>query len=374
MAKVLQKIVLTGGPCGGKTTAMAEIEQSLSEKGFRVFIIAESATELINGNLKPFGEDKVDNFIFQIANFKNQLSKEQIYEEAIAALPDNEKCVLLCDRGIMDNKAYVSSEEFKELEQLLGLSRIESLDRYDKVIHMVTAANGAEEYYTLENNEARSEGVELAKELDARIADAWNGHADITFADNSTDFKTKVNKVVAVIENSVGVKPERIQHKYIVEPNEMVDIFSDIDVVEIDLEQYYLKPNDRNYYKEYRLRKRSINGKNSYYLTIQHKKEDGLSVIATHKIISKKEFYDMLDSGEVISSVHKKRYCFNDNHQYYRLDFFTDHDLMMLEVDAVPAETINIPKGLNVVQEVTGDLNYNNFNLGKHKVAERKII
>jgi hypothetical protein len=41
-----------------------------------------------------------------------------------------------------------------------------SYKRYKGVLHLVTAADGAEKYYTLENNQARVEGVELAKVRD----------------------------------------------------------------------------------------------------------------------------------------------------------------------------------------------------------------
>ena len=43
---------------------------------------------------------------------------------------------------------------------ILGFENL--VRRYDLVLHLVTAANGAEKYYTLENNAARSESVELA--------------------------------------------------------------------------------------------------------------------------------------------------------------------------------------------------------------------
>lgn len=39
--------------------------------------------------------------------------------------------------------------------------------RYDGIFHLVTAAVGAEEYYSLRNNDARSEPVELAREVSA---------------------------------------------------------------------------------------------------------------------------------------------------------------------------------------------------------------
>lgn len=37
--------------------------------------------------------------------------------------------------------------------------------RYDGIFHLVTAAAGAEEHYSLDNNEARSEPVQLAREV-----------------------------------------------------------------------------------------------------------------------------------------------------------------------------------------------------------------
>lgn len=55
MGKIVGKIVLTGGPCAGKTSALTKVEEELTEKGYKVFIVSESATELIRGGIKPFG-------------------------------------------------------------------------------------------------------------------------------------------------------------------------------------------------------------------------------------------------------------------------------------------------------------------------------
>lgn len=48
--------------------------------------------------------------------------------------------------------------------------------RYDAIIHLVTAADGAEKYYTLDNCVARSETPELARLLDLNTQKAWLGH------------------------------------------------------------------------------------------------------------------------------------------------------------------------------------------------------
>jgi len=78
------------------------------------------------------------------------------------------RTILLCDRGLMDGKAYMSDELWKKMIKASGLNEDEIRDRYfifsfnlryDAVIHMVTAADGAEKYYCLSNNEARHEPI-----------------------------------------------------------------------------------------------------------------------------------------------------------------------------------------------------------------------
>lgn len=143
MGENIKKIVLTGGPCAGKTTAIEQIKEVLIKKGYRVFIVPESATELINGELRPFGNDSIDIDLFQKLIMKYQLVKEKIYEEAARSLPNDSKSVIIYDRGLLDNKAYISHYQFQKI-----LNEGDLLERYDMVIHLVTAAIGKEEYYT----------------------------------------------------------------------------------------------------------------------------------------------------------------------------------------------------------------------------------
>jgi hypothetical protein len=49
-----------------------------------------------------------------------------------------------------------------------------------------TAANGAEKFYTGENNEARYESIEEARVLDKKLIDAWTGHPYYFVVDNKT--------------------------------------------------------------------------------------------------------------------------------------------------------------------------------------------
>ena len=62
---MVKKIVLTGGPCAGKTTALAKIEQDLISLGYKVFVVGESATELIKSGVRPFGDKCLNLVEFQ---------------------------------------------------------------------------------------------------------------------------------------------------------------------------------------------------------------------------------------------------------------------------------------------------------------------
>ena len=70
------------------------------------------------------------------------------------------------------NFPVCSKEEWDEIIGSLGYDRIKLRDaRYNQVIHMMTAANGAESFYQLANNSTRTEGLELAIERDKKAAD-----------------------------------------------------------------------------------------------------------------------------------------------------------------------------------------------------------
>ena len=45
----ITRIVITGGPCAGKTTAMSWIQNAFTRKGYQVIFVDETATQLSNG-------------------------------------------------------------------------------------------------------------------------------------------------------------------------------------------------------------------------------------------------------------------------------------------------------------------------------------
>ena len=198
---MIRKIVLTGGPCAGKTTVLSIIEKELKEKGYKVFVVSESATELINGGITPH-KDGLGMFNFQKLILAYQYQKEEIYNRAIIDTKE-EDIIIIYDRGILDNKAYITDIEFSEilgdLSNIIGkkLDELDLLARYDMVIHLESSACSSG--YSLENNKARYESVEEAVLLDKRTVNAWAMHNNLHIVKSADNFIDKVNMVRALI-------------------------------------------------------------------------------------------------------------------------------------------------------------------------------
>ncbi|MDD2203388.1 MAG: AAA family ATPase [Bacilli bacterium] len=377
MNKSLFKIVLTGGPCAGKTTAFSKIEEDLTEKGYQVFVVSESATELIKGGIRPFGNNSFDFLEFQNLILQYQLGKEKIYENAAMSIPNNKKCVILYDRGVMDNKAYLDQQKFIELLNRYQLNELSLLDNYDMVIHLVTAADGKEEYYTLSNNTARSETAEEARMLDKKTINAWAGHNNLKIIDNSTGFEEKLNKVTDAISNLLGHPISiRQQRKYRIDlSNSNLDFLKTNNCSKIKIEQTYLVNMGPYDGYEERLRKRTYQNKNSYYYTIQKHESDGFSKIVTDRKITEAEYFTRMDMCEAKNTIKKIRYSFALNKQYFKLDVFDEEELVILEIEpTIENQTIHIPDDLYVIEEVTNDFKYKNYNLADNKQKQKCLV
>ena len=221
------KIVFTGGPCGGKTTALARVSYFLRERGFEVFTVPEAFT-LISNNGFSLNYFEVDGMglCFQSNLMDLQMALEDSFERVLRAR--GKPSVLLCDRGLMDGSAYMHPDEWDKLLSSKGLEVADIREgRYNAVMHLVTAAEGAERYYTLENNEVRSESPEQAREVDQKSRLAWVGHPKLFVFDNSCDFEGKLRRLVDSIANLVGLpsKLSKASRKYLLKQSPSFDDF-----------------------------------------------------------------------------------------------------------------------------------------------------
>lgn len=192
--KSIIKIAITGGVCSGKTTALPQIYDRYKDK-YNCIIVPESATIVCEKGLDC--RDSGEYVLFQDRVIAQQLESEA---NAILKGEDSEKpTLIILDRGLLDSFAYIG-ETARELFEKRGID-IESLfSRYDGVIHLVTAAKGAEEYYTTANNAARTETAHEARELDDKVLKAWQGCKNHFVIENNGDFKRKLSDMFEAIE------------------------------------------------------------------------------------------------------------------------------------------------------------------------------
>ena len=362
--KEITKIVITGGPCSGKTTAMSWIQNHFANLGYHVIFVPECATELINAGIS--GITCKDLISFQSALMTLQLQKEKIYEKAAKTIKNN-KVLIVCDRGMMDSKAYLSGLEFTTVINSLNKTEVELRDNYDAVFHLVTAAKGAEEFYTKENNTARSESIEEAAEADDRLINAWTGHPHFRVIDNSSNFEDKMKRLLKEISHFIGEpQPYEIERKFLIEFPDISWLEKNKNCKKLEIIQTYLNSNKD---EEVRVRQRGYNG--SYIYTQTTKRNvNATTRVEIEKRLTKDEYIDLLMNADTSKHpIRKTRYCLIYKNQYFEIDiypFWNNKAIVEIELND-EKEEIEFPKQLKLIKEVTNDTNYRNSELAKYK-------
>ena len=354
---IVQKIVITGGPCAGKTTAMSWIANNLPNKGYRVLFVPETATELIGGGLTPWGCGT--NLDYQRCQMELQLTKERLFERGARTMPAD-KVLIVCDRGAMDNKAYMTEAEFSRLCAELHTSEAALRDRYDAVFHLVTAAKGAEEAYTFANNAARYETVEQAVALDARIAAAWSGHGHLRIIDNSTAFEAKLERLLHEILSFLGEPvPLEVERTFLIRYPDVAWLESLEGCRRVEITQTYLLSGPD---EEVRVRQQGADGTYFYYETV-NKPLDGTQRVEVERHLTQKEYMRRLaDADPAKRTLRKTRYRLTYQGQHLEIDLFPFWSHMALcEIELSDEHTpVLLPPQLQLIREVTDDPAYRN--------------
>jgi predicted ATPase len=187
------RVVLTGGPGGGKTTA-ADLYRR--EIGDEVVIVPEAATLLYLGGFSREGENGVRRAT-QRAIYHVQLNLED------AQSAHYQSRVLLCDRGTVDGAVYWPGEP-EEFFDHMGTSLEKELLRYDAVIFFETAAAGG---ISIEGgNPTRVESIEEALQLDHKLKRLWSRHPNFVFVPHDKSFIKKVNTGLVELAKIVAQK------------------------------------------------------------------------------------------------------------------------------------------------------------------------
>ncbi len=367
-------IVLTGGPCSGKTSSMAYLTERLSDYGYMVFIIPETATMITNNGIDRRKMDRPKQVaLYEEAILDMQLALEETYLRAVTQIFPERKKVLLLDRGVMDIKAFMTPEDFSKMLRRKGLKEMTLRDRYHGVVHLVTAADGALEYYTGENNCARLETAEEAALIDARIKDSWLGHPRFKIIDSRTDFQGKVRQAFSAISQILGI-PESMEtpERYLVERV----LYKELPTHQImEIEQVYLRSKDPD--EVVRIKKRSQDFSFLYFLSRIRK--SALS-FEEEELITEQQYFNLAKLAKPgTEPLIKDRICFLWNGQHFELDRYKGrHEgLLLLSVERFRTRGhepgTELPPFITIKQRIDGSPRYSDKNLSsriKRKMAD----
>ena len=381
MERHVKEIVITGGPCSGKSEALKIIPKRLRDMGYGVVILREAAEEIFTS---VFPSDVRDiREVLEKYPEKFYAMEEQIFLEIMAKLKirrnlaeicGDKKTVIFLDRGPMDALAYMPSERFFEFVKRNGYSVSDTRDSSDGVVHLVTTADGAEEFY--EQNDVRIETAEKARTLDKETQRAWVGAPHLWIIDNSTGFDGKMNRLFEAILHILGEpEPLEIERKFLLakRPDLRNSMLRRAEMFLI--EQIYLSDGMSRIRKRSTVRYgrgRSQGDSTCYYMTCKVEISPGVrreeeNIISSYDYAHLKGYKDLHRAV-----VRKHRYCFVYSNQYFELDTFIspewargtwilEHELLNIN------DPINLPPFLDIEKEVTADHAYSNYGIAKRR-------
>jgi len=374
--RIVYKLVLTGGPCSGKTTGSVRLSTFFENLGWKVYRVPETATTLFSGGIRFPDLDEKEADVFQENLLKTMLSIEKTYFDLAATCKKNS--LIICDRGVMDAAAYMSKQSFERVLQENKWNTVDLRDnRYNQVIHLVTAANGAEAFYNIEDNPCRTEGIELARELDQKTMESWVGHPYIDVIDNSTDFDTKLTRMIDCVCRRIGIDVgDRLslssrKSKFLIKSLPPQDIFPSYQDFQV-IHNYLVSANPKI---QSRLRKRGQKDNWVYQYTIRRKDDTSNQTVEVRRLITHRDYVNFLAQRDGNHyTIRKTRRCFLWDNMYFQMDIYQKPStpkcdgLMFLETfTTLAAEELmsRLPPFLQIVKNVTGDPEYSMFNLSK---------
>ncbi|TNV80345.1 hypothetical protein FGO68_gene2527 [Halteria grandinella] len=362
----ITRICLTGGPCAGKTTALATLSVVLQQMGFKVLQVPEAATLLMKGGaFIQTGKMTLSKAVrFQINLMKLQMSLEDNFIQI--AMSSDQPSIILCDRGVMDGSAYTDDNVWQAILDETGWSTMQLRDRrYEAVLHLVSAAQGAEEFYCSQNNEARYEDIEAAKAIDQKLINAWVGHPHFSIIQNNFQtFQMKIDNCLETVLKVIGLpSPSTFIKKFLLiadKANYDVNVPRNVKKEYFNIEETFLQLLGEDQIDNV-IRKIGKNDSFIYYH--ETKVVQNNERIVRKRQITAREYIELLDQKDPEKKVIKKlRQCFIHEQQYFMVDTFLNlkafpFSIMRIETTK-EAQQIKIPPFVKVLREVTDEVVY----------------
>ena len=196
------------------------------------------------------------------------------------------------------------------------------------------------------------------------------GHPHLKIIDNGTDFRTKLEKLIAEIVSFLGEPdPMAIERKFLIAYPDIDWLESLPNCTKVEIEQTYLKSSPDI---QIRLRKRGIDGHYIYYRSEKRPISPTRRVVLEERLSESAYIKQLADADPEARPVRKTRYCLAENNRYYEIDLYPEWKKQaVLEIELRNAEeAVILPEGIHMIREVTGDRRYKNSSLARAMVAE----
>jgi thymidylate kinase len=340
-------IGLEGGPCGGKSTLLAEVERQAVETGRKVVVLGEAATPRIaaleaEGKSVP-GIAKNDRSAYLQFQENILVDTIQNLENALSQHAHTDAVIIMdrCDIG-----AYVSIEEHRAILGKLGRKVAPMHEYVDQLYYLPSVARvQPEQYEALQRtNYVRYEDTDQAVARCKDNLDAVHDHPELHVVWGG-DFNQKIQKAVQAIlspEHESEIKrtmPNREAFRAIGNSLNQGNLL----VVHHINQSYHVLGG-----QEFRLRIISSQyGRTSYFLSI--KEGEGTLRKETQRRLNPEEYMFLRETPQIGKELCKRRHVFLDMPRVgtteRRLWFADEYDTPRLkewhfETDIAPGENI----------------------------------
>jgi len=186
------RVVLTGGPGGGKTTIIRELQRE-AVWNTHVLVVPETIAILAATGISPRER------VFQRVMVAMQAAIEEALDHALT--PDDRRTII-CHRGSLDPLAYwlVRGWPEEEFYTYTGTSLAWHHARYAAVLQLVTAADGASDHYQRWPQTHRGEDPSEAVRIDRLLGQVWGSHPNyFRFHNEGMDWPAKAAAVRQVL-------------------------------------------------------------------------------------------------------------------------------------------------------------------------------
>jgi adenylate cyclase len=355
---VTNRIVVTGGPLGGKSYTLNFLQNTY---GHKARFMSEVASMLLASGYPQPGRDL--EYSEKWLDYINRViipTQKSMEEGHLHAAELSGAHAMFFDRGLLDPAAYMAGGR-TVLQDRYGLNIEEVMDRYTMVIHLESIACKDKHLYDelCGTNPSRYDTADQAIERDMALREAWAGHPNWVFIESNGVMDDGIlARVLAVVSPILDIEIER---KWLLnKDNPLLAAVLKEHVLQAEtIHQHYLHHSPTG-----ELRLRMTNEKK---FEITAKSKGGKTRTEWERAIPESIYHMLVEHGD-LPSISKMRIKIPHGNLTLEVDLYLSKlsSLMTMECEA-PSEAIAdalvLPDWAEGAIDVTDDPAYKNVNL-----------